>query len=225
MATFCTKCGASLASDAGFCTNCGAPIGTAAAPPPPEVAAAPPVQAPPPPPAYAQPSAAYPVPPPQKSNALKIILIVIAVVVGLGVLGVGILGYVGYRAMHAAGNSISLGGSADVTDADLGVSIYPGAVRSSTGSMRLKAANNLVVSALYTTSDPASQVLTYYQSQLGSKEGVNVAVRQNGEATTLTSASVTDTAKDSIVVTVTPQTSSGQTQIMILHTRSGSTSQ
>ncbi|HEY4382556.1 MAG TPA: zinc ribbon domain-containing protein [Acidobacteriaceae bacterium] len=226
MATFCTKCGASLSSDAGFCTTCGAPIAAAAAaaPPPPEVAAAAPPAAQAPPPVYAQPAAAYP--PPQKSgSALKIILIVVAVVFGIGVIGVGVFGYIGYRALHAAGNSLSLGGSADVSDADLGVTVYPGSTHSSNGSMRLKAANNLVVSSMYTTPDPPASVLNYYQGQLGSKSGATINVRENGEATTLTSASVDGGAKESIVVTITPQASLNQTQIMIVHTKVASSSQ
>jgi hypothetical protein len=213
MATICTKCGTALTSDAGFCPSCGAPIGA-------ETATSQPPSAtnPPPPNVYAPPATAYPVVPPKSSGgALKIVLIVIAVV-GLGILAVGILGFVGYRAMHAAGNSISMGQSADVTEADLGVSVYPGAVRNPNGGMRIKTSSNLMVSALYTTGDPASSVLTYYQGQLGSREGANMVSTQSGQATTLTSATVTGTMKDSLVITVTPSPQVG-TQIMILHTK------
>jgi hypothetical protein len=217
MATFCSKCGTSLTSDTGFCPSCGAPIGTAAAPSQPEIAAAPPVLATPPPPTYAQPAAAYPAPPPQKSGGvLKVVLIVIAVVVVLGVLGVGILGYVGYRAMHAAGNAVSMGQSADISDADLGVSVYPGAVRNPNGAVRLKLGTILTVSAQYSTADSASSVLAFYQDKLGT----NVTTRQTGESTTLSSATVNDTTKETLVITVTPTTQNG-TQIVIAHTKSG----
>src|ERR1035437_4597886 len=135
MAGFCKTCNAPVPFSSGFCPSCGSAFESAAAAP------------------------GYAAAPPKKSgSALKIVLIVIAVVVVLGVAGVAILGYVGYRALHTAGSSFSMGKSADVSDADLGVSIYPGAVRSADGGMRMNLANNLVVSAIYTTSDSASDV-------------------------------------------------------------------
>jgi hypothetical protein len=147
---------------------------------------------------------------------LKVILIVIAVVVALGVLVVGILGYVGYRAMHAAGNSVSVGQSADISDADLGVSAYPGAVRNPNGAVRLKLGNILTVSAGYTTTDPTSSVLAFYQDKLGG----NVTTRQSGQATTLSSVTINDTTKETLAITVTPNAQLG-TQIVIAHTKTG----
>ena len=215
MATSCPKCGTSLTSDIGFCPSCGAPIGAEAAPSQPAVAAPPPVQAAPPPPAYGQPATAYPALAPKSSGGvLKVVLIVIAVIVGLGVLGVGILGYIGYHALHAAGNSMSLGSSADVSEADLGVSAYPGAVRNPSGAMKMKLGGLSTASATYNTSDPASSVVTYYQDKLGA----NTIVSQNGHATSLTSATASGTAKNNVVVTVTPMGDSG-TQIMIVHSQ------
>jgi zinc-ribbon domain len=215
MATVCPKCGTSLSSEAGFCPSCGAPIGGETAASSREFASPPPVQAAPPPPAYGQPATAYPAVAPKKSGgALKIVLIVIAVVFGLGILAVGILGYVGYRAMHAAGNSMAIGSSAEVSEADLGVSLYPGAVRNTNGTMRMKLANLLTVSATYTTSDPASSVVSYYQDKLGP----NAIASQRGEVTTLTSATASGTLRNNVVVTITPRGNSG-TQLMIVHSQ------
>src|ERR1700724_3289320 len=74
MPNFCSKCGAELSSDARFCVGCGAPTGFAAS------AAMPAGQAPagqiPAVPAAAAPS----------SGALKIILIIVGALVGLGLL-------------------------------------------------------------------------------------------------------------------------------------------
>lgn len=214
MATFCTKCGASLTSDTGFCPSCGAPIGAAA--PPPEVAAAAPIAPPPFAPAYTQP-AAYPPPPVKKSGgALKIILIVVAIVVSLGILGVAGISFVAYRAIHAAGNSMSVGSTADVSESDLGVGIYPGAVRNPNGAVRMKLGSILTVSAGYTTPDPTASVLAFYQDKLGP----TATSRQNiGGVTTITSATITDTVKDTLVVTVTP--SGSGTAFTIAHTKMG----
>ncbi len=67
MASFCTKCGAELSPNTQFCATCGTPVTAPAA-----------VVAP-----------SQPVAPPAQSggNALKIILIIVAVFVGLGILG------------------------------------------------------------------------------------------------------------------------------------------
>jgi hypothetical protein len=171
-----------------------------------------------PPPTYVQPAVVYTTPPPQKSGGvLKVVLIVIGVVVVLGVLVVGILGYVGYRAMHAAGNAVSMGQSADISDADLGVSVYPGAVRNPNGAVRLKLGTILTVSAQYSTPDPPSSVLAFYQDKLGA----NAVTRQIGESTSLSSATMSDTTKETLNITVTPTGQLG-TQIVIAHTKTGS---
>jgi hypothetical protein len=191
MAGFCKTCNAPAPAGSGFCPSCGSAVETAAAAP------------------------GYVAAPPKKSGStLKIVLIVIAVVVVLGVAGVAILGYAGYRALHTAGNSFSMGKGADVSDADLGVSIYPGAVRNADGGMRMNLANNLVVSAMFTTSDSATDVVSYYQGKLGA----GATSMQIGRVTSLTLATATGGGRDSVTVTVTPQTS-GATQIMIQHTK------
>ena len=206
MSGFCKKCGAPVPFSSGFCPSCGAEVEAPAAAEgvPPAVVAPPPVVG------YAA------VEPKKSSGVLKIVLIVVAVVVVLGVAGVAILGYAGYRALHSAGSSFSMGKNANVSDADLGVSVYPGAVRNASGGMRMNLANNLVVSASYTSNDPASNVISYYQGKLGP----SATSMQIGRVTSLTSATVDGGTRESTVVTVTPSPQEGgQTQIMIQHTK------
>ena len=83
MASFCAKCGAVLPPDKQFCPSCGAAV---------------PAQ-----PSAAQPSAVQPTAAPAKSggSAVKIILIIVAVIVGLGILALGGDRYVGWRVTQA----------------------------------------------------------------------------------------------------------------------------
>src|SRR5713226_9500932 len=76
---FCNSCGATLDSGAKFCNKCGTTQPGAAAAP-----------------IFTVPGAA-PAATAKNSGALKIILIVVAVVVGLGILGIGAVSFVGYR--------------------------------------------------------------------------------------------------------------------------------
>ena len=79
---FCNSCGATLDGGAKFCTKCGAtqPVGRSSA-------AGPAVSA-----GNVRLATA-----PKNNNALKIILIVVAVVVGLGILGIAAVSFIGYR--------------------------------------------------------------------------------------------------------------------------------
>src|SRR5690242_14912540 len=124
---FCNACGATLDGGAKFCTKCGAtqPVGKAASA---GLSSAPPVAAP-------MASA------PRSNSGLKIILIVVAVIVGLGILGVAAVSFIGYRiATHSRvrnqdGNvrvETPFGTVQSSTDPDeaarnLGIDLYPGA--------------------------------------------------------------------------------------------------
>ena len=70
------------------------------------------------------------------------------------------------------------------------------------------------VSAIYTTSDSASDVVSYYQGKLGP----GATSMQIGRVATLTLATASEGGRDSVAVTVSPQTS-GATQILIQHTK------
>ena len=236
MAGFCTKCGAAVPSATGFCSTCGAPIGSplaTPAPQPPVAAAAPPVA---PASAYGQPPAAgaYTAPPNSGGGALKIILIVIAVVVGLGAIGAGIVGYGIYKVAHSVttdskGNgtisvpgigAISAGKDMNVSAADLGVPLYPGATVGE-GGMHMTLPTGSVVTAVYDTSDPVSSVVAFYKGKLGANESdVDTA-----NSSVLTSGSEGPNGKSGIEITVGPGTgnNSGKTQFVIVHTTSTST--
>jgi hypothetical protein len=161
---FCNSCGATLDGGAMFCTKCGA-TQRGAAP------AATPVFTP------AVATAATP----QKSGgALKIILIVVAVIVFLGILGIGAVSFIGYRiARHSQvhnedGNvrvdtpfgSVNTSTNPDDAARNLGVDLYPGAevIKGTTSNMTMGAMHT--AAADFETSDPVSTVGDFYKSKL-----------------------------------------------------------
>jgi hypothetical protein len=152
----------------------------------------------------------------KKTCVWKIVLIVVAVLVVLGVLGVGTLGYLGWRAMHSGGNNMAMGQAANVSEADLGISVYPGAVRVENGSTRIKMLGIETVAASYTTGDPVRSVLGYYQGKLGPH-----ATSSEHEGMTMISLSGIDgNAKESVMVVLKPSVlAAGSTQITITHTK------
>lgn len=200
MAGFCTKCGAPLNDDLAFCTKCGTPVGAAApatppaqapyvppvsnapaayTPPvgaytPPASASAPPGAAYTPPAAYASPGTATP----QKSSssALKIILIIVAVFVGLGILSVAGIMFGIYRvskAVHVSDNGKGVeltvpgagtfsAGDTPVSASDLGVDTYPGASQQK-GALKINTPKGTMVTVVFETSDSADKVIDYYK--------------------------------------------------------------
>jgi len=192
-----------------FCTACGAAAGAAAAVPP----AYPPVQPP-----AAQPQSG--------ASALKIVLTIVAVFVGLGILAAGAFGFFVWRvahSIHVAGNGsqvtlntpqgkISANEAEDLSAADLGTDIYPGA-EPGKGGMRMTLPSGSMVSAVYVTSDSKDQVVAFYKNRFGA----------NGSSFDSVSGSVLTLKKseqESVVVTVTGNSPeyNGKTQIHIMHT-------
>ena len=206
MASFCSKCGAELSPNAQSCTACGTPVAV-----PVLVAAA------------ATPAAA---PAQSGGSALKIILIILAVVVGLGILGMGAVGFFAWRVahsihvsgngsdvtIHTPGGSISANTSETYTSADLGTDIYPGAI-SGKGSMRMTLPTGSMVTAVYLTGDSKDQVLAFYKEKFGS----DASIYDSSDGTVLT---VNKGEQENVVVTITKGTgdSEGKTQVTIVHT-------
>ncbi len=210
MASFCSKCGAELSPDAQSCAACGTPVAVA-------IPVAVPV-------AVVQPVA---VPAKSGTSALKIILIIIAVFVGLGLIAAGAFGYFVWRVAHAvhvaeSGGKVtipSIGGisastSETFTASDLGTDIYPGAA-SGKGSLRMTLPTGSMITAVYVTSDSKDEVLGFYKSKFGSDASVF-------DSPTGTVLSLNKNPQDSVVVTImsTPSEYDGKTQIHIVHTTS-----
>jgi hypothetical protein len=153
MANVCAGCGAALTPDMQSCSSCGAAV-------------------------VAQPIIVAPAK--SGSGALKIILIVVGIIVALGILGIGIIGFIGYRiaknvhvdpngrvTMNTPMGIITTTPVENISAAELGVEIYPGAL-STHGSVRMELPNGSGVTGVFHTSDSPSQVLAFYKDKLGS---------------------------------------------------------
>ncbi len=211
MASFCAKCGAALPTGEQFCKSCGA-------------AAV----------ASAQPTAVQPTAVPAKSGggAVKIILIIVAVIVGLGILAMGAIGYVGWRvsrAIHVNGpngqmtlqtpeGKVNLNTSETYTAAELGTDPYPGAT-SERGGMKMDLPTGSMVTGVFTTSDSKDQVIAFYKSKFGS--GASVIESSDGAII-----SMNISPQESVMVTVSANSSQdkGKTRVAIVHTKNNKAS-
>jgi hypothetical protein len=209
MANFCAKCGSAISANEQFCTSCGAAAATHGSAP-------------------AQPIAAQPAAVPAKSgsSAVKIILIIVAVIVGLGILGLGAISYVGWRvsrAIHVDGpngqmtiqtpeGKVDLNASQTYTADDLGTDPYPGA-QSTHGGMKMNLPTGSMVIGSFLTSDSKQQVVDFYKSKFGS----NTAVMDTPDGALIT---FSKSKQESVMVTITANSSrnNGKTQITITHT-------
>jgi hypothetical protein len=172
--------------------------------------------------AYAAPVAA----PPAKSgpSALKIILIIVAVIFGLGILGVSIVGYGIYKVAHAVKVSqngdvsmnvpgVTANSSDSLSASDLGVDIYPGAEQAK-GGFKMNIAGTSSVIGKFVTSDSKDAVFAFYKDKLGpDANSFNFA-----SSATI---SVNKSPQESILVTIVPNSgqAEGKTQISIQHTK------
>jgi zinc-ribbon domain len=163
---FCNSCGATLDAGTKFCNKCGAAV---AAPP---LAASATPAAPMPP---AQPAAGG-------SSALKIILIVIAIIVGLGIISVGAFSFFVYRVAKSARDKVHVtqegdqvkidsplgsfsANNAEQATKDLGVDIYPGSQAEKNGNASVAFGNIHTVTASYESSDSLDKVCAFYKSK------------------------------------------------------------
>jgi hypothetical protein len=209
MASFCAKCGSAISANEQFCTSCGAEAAAkGAAPDQPTVA---------------QPATA---PVSSGSSTVKIILIIVAVIVGLGILGLGAIGYVGWRvsrAIHVDGpngqmtlqtpeGKVNLNSSETFTASELGTDPYPGA-QSTRGGMKMNLPGGSMVMGSFLTSDSKQQVIDFYKGKFGS--GAATMDTADGAIITLPKSK-----QESVMVTITSNSSrdSGKTRIIITHT-------
>ncbi|HEV2486278.1 MAG TPA: zinc ribbon domain-containing protein [Terracidiphilus sp.] len=211
MASFCSKCGAELSPNTQFCAACGASLAAAVAVVAPAQLSAAPVQC--------------------GGNAHKIILIIVAVFVGLGILGAGAFGFFVWRVAHAvhvsgsgdqvkvhtAGGTLTANSTETYSVSNLGTDIYPGA-QTGKGSMRMTLPTGSMVSAVYVTADSKDQVLSFYMARFGSE----ASVFDSPDGTVLTP---NKGQQESVVATITKGSSEydGKTKIHIVHTTSTKT--
>ena len=210
---FCTKCGAEIAAEAKFCTKCGASSGEAKAVAP---AAAPAARAP----AAPAPTAAQAAP--SGGGAWKVVLIILAVFVGLGVLGSLVAGLAFWRVARSVnvdskkgevsiatpGGKIKVGATqAPVSEAELGLPIYPGATQQQEASVEVTSEKGSMHTYVFKTSDAPQKVMAFYREKLGTtaasyvespdggvitsegrdkKEGFWITIGRDGDETVIT---------------------------------------
>jgi len=162
------------------------------------------------------------------SSAVKIILVIVAIVVLLGILVLGAVTYVGYRisravhvnsangqvTMSTPGGTFSANSTSTITASDLGTDIYPGA-QSAPGGMKMSLPTGSTVTGVYVTSDSKDQVAAFYQSKFGS----DASIIETSDSAIL---SVKKSPEESVMVTITVNSTEdqGKTRIVILHTKS-----
>ena len=210
MAAFCTRCGAAIAPSVQFCTACGAPVGAASAAQP----------------VYGQPVVVPVQPAPSGRSAVKIILIVVGVIVCLGLLSAMAFTFGVWRlsrSVHVGRNgdvvvatpngTVSTGDASAVSEADLGVPIYPGASRRE-GGMQINSTTGSMVTVLFSTPDPVSKVVDFYRAKLGN----NTSVIESGTGAVI---SAGERNKQGVVITIgTDSGIDGGTKIAIMRTKS-----
>jgi hypothetical protein len=166
-----------------------------------------------------------PLPPRQGSSAVKIILIIVAVVVCLGIAVVGVAGYGFYRISRAVHRDLATGKvtvdtpngpvsaitNQKLTEGDLGIAIYPGAEQTK-GSAKLNFGAGPMVTGVFLTSDPKEKVIAFYKDQLGN----GAEDMESGDTAFLM---LTKPNKEAINITVLqkPSQFDGKTRITILH--------
>ncbi len=160
---------------------------------------------------------------------MKIILIIVAVFVCLGVLALGVVGYGIYRVSHAihkhcqqfdhhsppraARFSASTGQT--FTADELGTEIYPGAEPAKNGNVKMHLPTGSMLSATYLTTDSKDKVLAFYKDKFGS-DATSMDFGSNAILTWKKS------EHDQVTVTVAQRENqdNGKTQIHIQHVTS-----
>lgn len=147
-------------------------------------------------------------PPPKKGpSALKIVLIVVGIFVGLALIGVGLLSYGVYKVAKSTNMTVNM---QPVSASDLGVALYPGAEQK--GNVHMTIAGQNMLTATFLTSDSKAQVIAFYQNNLG--PNAQAQSTSNGETFNVDKGS-----GESVIVNVSqqPSMSGGKTQIVIVH--------
>jgi len=158
---FCNSCGATLNPGTKFCNKCGATVAAGATAGATSTA----------PPSVAAPTGG--------SSALKVILIVVAVIVLVGILGIATVGIIGYRIaknsrvsqngdhvkVETPFGSVESSKDPDQAAKDLGVDLYPGAEVQRNGASSVSMGSVHTVTAVFETSDTPDKVCSFYKSR------------------------------------------------------------
>ena len=213
---FCNACGTALEAGARFCPKCGAPSAAAGTSAPAGTMT----------PATA--GGAPSVAPAQGSNALKIILIIVAVIVGIGILAMGTCAFVVHRVVSRShienrdGNvkvetpfgSVSTTQDPAEAARSVGVDLYPGATVSKEGNANLSFAGMHTATVQLETDDAPSAVSDFYKSKLPNANVMN----SQGDRYTIMSGDKNN------MTTVTIEPREGKTRIEIVKVVKGGSS-
>ena len=190
---FCNACGATVEPGAKFCPKCGAAVPAAA------VASTPAT--------------------PAQSNAVKVILIVVAIVVGLFILGIGTATFIGWRIARHTRVEQDRGkvrvetpfGTVESTDnsdeaaRNLGIEVYPGARARKGSAASVTMGSMHTVAADFETDDPPERVADFYKKRL---PHANIAVSDEKQYTI-----ISNDKKNMFTINIEPQ--EGKTLIHI----------
>ncbi len=163
--------------------------------------------------------------PPKQNNTMKIVLIVLAVFVGVGLIVASVAGFAIWRVAKAFHRDAKTGtvtvdtpngpitavSNGAVTEADLGVPIYPGAVQAK-GTWRLNSPTGPTVQAHFLTPDSKDQVVAFYTDKLGSG-----AVTTSSAQSALMTWNKSNQESVMLSIVQRPGQNDGKTQIVILH--------
>lgn len=165
-------------------------------------------------------------PPPSGGNtAVKVILIIVAIFVGIGILGAGLFGFAVWRvarsvhhgrhgelALSTPNGTITANSATSFTADELGTDIYPGA-ETTTGGMKMSLPSGSMVTGVFVSSDSKDAVRDFYKSKLGAGASVY-------ESDTGCMISLNRSPQDHLMVTVSakPSENEGKTKIVIVHT-------
>ncbi len=211
MAVYCTKCGSEIPGGNQFCAKCGAPIPAPMAAPPPQPVGYPPQTM---------------APPARSNNTLKVVLIIVAIFVGLGIVGLGAVGFIGWRVsrsvhvnsstgevtLRTPEGTLSANTKEKFTAEDLGIDLYPGSTPTE-GGMRMTVPTGSMVTGVFVTPDSQDQVVQFYKGKVDSE----ASVMESAEGAVITAK---HGEKESLVITVSPNSTKaqGKTQITIVRT-------
>lgn len=176
MAIYCISCGTQAREGAKFCYACGAQADARSAPAAPVAPAAPAVRleapteryySPPPPAMIDLPPAA-----PRPRSTLKVVLLTLAVVAALAVVSlVGAGVFIKKVVVDRYASQVKFDSKPQVSEADLGVPLYPGAAaRDGGGSVSLTPPGGkrmVIGGAAFTTEDGVDEVVDFYRKRLG----------------------------------------------------------